>query len=556
LGRTFYVRVRSVDAYQNKSEWVESEGAEQLPGTPDGLAINFVKAEKLKHSKYLMKASWNEVVFAEADIGWYVVQMQSTDHEDTEFNDPDVLVRRRVVDAKRDDDANDYAHAWFGNISRKKIYRFRVRALTKGPVKGAFSDWFPATGGASPTDDDPPPRPENVTIATSATDRVVLAWDPPTISVPTRGTVAGSSGTDAITGTGSKFTVEVEAGATVRFQVGNLDTAITDSATSIAVNEDSTPPSTPFTIRVQRETMNVTARSGGSNPRTYTVTRGYAGTTNASHLAKVMDGDTYVVEKLVAGSRDTSLVLTTNLDWTLSGVRLHVVEEDPEVAFYIAQIGRGADVDLTPSPNVWSAVYAKDRTGANRASFKIPEADFGVVFYGRVQAVDSAFNRSAFVPATVAGNSDPDADGDGATINTGGGMIVATFTKPGDLRVRHYPYKWVNLTGGTLTFHKAIATCGDRENDIGHPEGDDIKLNLRRWEDPNVNGHDPIFDNGGGGDDDTRLTIEDGQYKDTNGPTSFDITSLLNGEAMTVKVTNVGSSAPGRDLEVQVFMRP
>ncbi len=70
--------------------------------------------------------------------------------------------------------------------------------------------------------------------------------------------------------------------------LGTLAAAInTTSSTSIKVTETTTPPATPFVIKVDSEQMNVTARTtgGGCSAPTYcyTVARGYNGTSAATH---------------------------------------------------------------------------------------------------------------------------------------------------------------------------------------------------------------------------------------------------------------------------------
>src|SRR5206468_4101884 len=72
-----------------------------------------------------------------------------------------------------------------------------------------------------------------------------------------------------------------------RVQVGTLNALISNSVTSITVNETSSLPGAtlPINIQIGSEQMTVTARSGSVNPFTYTVTRGIDGTTAAAHSA-------------------------------------------------------------------------------------------------------------------------------------------------------------------------------------------------------------------------------------------------------------------------------
>src|SRR5262249_33487103 len=73
--------------------------------------------------------------------------------------------------------------------------------------------------------------------------------------------------------------------------IGSLAADITAAQTSITVTETTTPHIVPFNIQVGSEQMTVTDRTVGT-PATYTVTRGFNGTTAAAHLsgASVISG--------------------------------------------------------------------------------------------------------------------------------------------------------------------------------------------------------------------------------------------------------------------------
>ena len=71
-----------------------------------------------------------------------------------------------------------------------------------------------------------------------------------------------------------------------RVQAGTLAAGITPTATSITVNETNGIASLlPVNIQIDNEQMTVTARSGATNPRTYTVTRHIDGTTPLAHAS-------------------------------------------------------------------------------------------------------------------------------------------------------------------------------------------------------------------------------------------------------------------------------
>lgn len=255
---------------------------------------------------------------------------------------------------------------------------------------------------------------------------------------------------------------------------------------------------------------------------------------------------------VLAIASDTSLTVDSNLSATVTDVIAYTEEVDHDVAGYDVWISKDDDTFAPPA-------YRRDVDHhTTRIGIRVDDADFGSVFYGRVKTHDASRNRSAWIPATYAGNSTPGTTPEGAAIGAGGGgFVVATFRKIGRVRVKHYANaRWTNTTGGTLTFHRARATVGDKDAGTGAPTGTHgITINLRRWL-ADESAHAPVFDNGAGGDDDTRLYIDPGTYKDVNGPTTFSITSLAADQAISVKVTNVGTTFPGRDLVVQVFMEP
>jgi hypothetical protein len=174
-----------------------------------------------------------------------------------------------------------------------------------------------------------------------------------------------------------------------------------------------------------------------------------------------------------------------------------------------------------------------------------------------------ARNKSRPVPGTSSGNSDPDTSGTGVTIGVGaGGMVVATFSKPGLLRTKHYKQRWQNVTGKTLTFKKARAVVGVRDEPAGshaagtdgHPIGSAVKIQIFRWL-VDESAKNALFTSGGL-DDDDRLRIDAGTHKDVNGPSTFEIPTLLDDQALSVKVAAVGSTFPGEDLVVQIYMEP
>lgn len=261
-----------------------------------------------------------------------------------------------------------------------------------------------------------------------------------------------------------------------------------------------------------------------------------------------MDAETFDVLSI---TDDTHLTLATNAVGTHTAAIPYQEEPDPDVAFYQVWVGTAATVAN-------ATLYKRDRyVHATKKSLRVADADSGLVFYMWVRSVDASGNRSAWIAATAAGNSSSVTAPDGFFVGAGGGGIVVTFRKLGRCRVKHYANaRWTNNTGRTLTFKRARATVGDRELATGAPTGSALKVQLKRWQFVAGDEVNPtsIFQTGGGADDDDRLSIAATKYKDTNGPTTFEITTLLADEAVSMKVAQIGSSQPGDDLVVQVYL--
>lgn len=484
--------VRAIDNDDCAGDWsawtapgLPWTGADPEPPAPTygGTPITFDRIGRGKRRKLRLKFTFNEVVNwdvpggdDEPDMRSYVVVVDRSDDGLTWDGTP--WYRKKIVAAKQDDDADTTRTVHF-IVEPRQWYRVKVKSIDRYNRHGDFSAFTSATW---PGDTTQPPTPLLVRIFETATNRVAVDWDAPTADYPTKGTVSGTSGTATVTGSGTAFLKEVEAGSFVK-----------------------------------------------------------------------ISGNTYKVLRVTS---DTALTLTTNLSTSPSGVVMYEIDEHFDVAGYQVQIAKASTVDTAPTPDEWSDIYMRDRTSGTRRSFKVAEADEGDPFFGRVRAYDAAMNRSRWVYATHAGNSDPDVSGQNSLVGAGGGVVVATFTKPGRLRSRHYPYRWTNNTGRTLTFKRARAVIGIHDSGThpndGCPRGGDVKMNLRLWHDDET--HYPVFDNGVGGDDDERLIIEANTHKDSAPVSTFDLTELEEEQALSVKVTATGTDYAGEDLVVQVFM--
>ena len=264
---------------------------------------------------------------------------------------------------------------------------------------------------------------------------------------------------------------------------------------------------------------------------------------------KIRVGATGDVRTVTAIASDTSATLDANLSTTYSTQVIYLEETDPDVAYY--------DVWLSTTVGFTPPAYKRSRQHhSTRQGIKPKDADLGLVFYARVATVDASRNRSLWIPATVAGNSTPGVTPDGVTVGSGGGYIVATFTKPGRLRVRHYPYRWTNVTGAALTYKKARAVIGLHDgathpND-GCPTGAAVNIQVVEWSADETT-QSNLFAA------DSKLHINADTHKDSTPTTGFDGaagTTLADDEQLSINIKQVGSTYPGEDLVLQVFMTP
>jgi hypothetical protein len=344
-----------------------------------------------------------------------------------------------------------------------------------------------------------------------------------------------------------------------RVQAENTGGCIGDWSawTSWTLANDHVAPPTPTNVKIYATSTNRIVVDWDM-PTQYLPTEGLVAATGTTTLTgtstffnaqigigtKIRIGAAGDVRTVTAIASDTSLTVDSAFT-TFSGQVAFIEEPDPDVAF--------ADVWIDTTVGFDPPAYKRDRFHhASRISVRPADLDLGSTFYGRVRLLDASRNRSAWIPATIAGNSLSGTTPDGVTVGSGGGGVVATFTKMGRLRVKHYSHRrWVNPTGKRLTFKKARATVGDREAGTGAPTGADVKVNARRWLTPETSSSDPIW----ASDDTLRITA--GTYKDVNGPGTFDLIGYLDpDEALTITVKQVGSTFPGEELTVQFFMEP
>lgn len=202
--------------------------------------------------------------------------------------------------------------------------------------------------------------------------------------------------------------------------------------------------------------------------------------------------------------------------------------------------------------STFSTTYKKRRLiSGQRSGIKVPKEDLGPFFYARVRSVNSDGEKSAWIPATIGGNSSPGASPSG--VKPGRSRRIAIpFTKPGEVIAKTYGSGWTADQEYTIVGVRArlgLHDGGTHPND-GTPGGADMLINLRITDDSGTN--IGIFTQ------DNRLKIDAGTHKDTNwireDDSGFNRDTIAENETVYVKVAQVGSSRPGSDLVVMLIL--
>ena len=218
---------------------------------------------------------------------------------------------------------------------------------------------------------------------------------------------------------------------------------------NIGMPLDSTAPPTPLLVTIgDTATDRVVLKWDDPlidipTPGTVAGTTGTTGVTgtSTSFITQVGAGSRVKIDNFIytvkTVTSDTVLTLATNLSTSPTISVLYLVEEDPDVAFYQIQITNTAGI-VNGTPDVYNTVYARDRSRGNRKSFRIPAADKGTTYYGRVRSVDASYNKSLWVAGTSdvgAGNSSTTVAGSGVVIGSAGGKTKVVWHVMGRLRV-------------------------------------------------------------------------------------------------------------------------
>ncbi len=192
-------------------------------------------------------------------------------------------------------------------------------------------------------------------------------------------------------------------------------------------------------------------------------------------------------------------------------------------------------VHWSTSP-AFSTIYRRDRkVHRTQASLKVPGADEGLTFYARVAAVNDHGDedvRSALIPATLAGNSDPLATPDGVQVGKGGsGKDKPAFHMRGRLRVL------AEADSMDLDIDEAMTIVKIRARVKVAPQGAGVVVKLWKNETTLVG----------------TVTIPAGSRR---GVLDGLAVPVADGDGLSVEVAQVGSTFPGKHLTVRVVMEP
>jgi hypothetical protein len=251
---------------------------------------------------------------------------------------------------------------------------------------------------------------------------------------------------------------------------------------------------------------------------------------------------------------DTVLKIQDLWSVTHTAQQLKLVYPDPDVDVFRVQIAKGPHVDTSQTPDEWDRVYDHHRQRGTHHAFKIPQADEDEPYMARVQAIDAALNKSAWVAATRAGNSDPNVDGQRVrllrdrtvkTFTIDKGVIDANgvgYYQPAWKADRDYRVKVVHATAG---LHDAGTHPAD-----GCPDGGPLEMNVR------------IFVSDQSSDvamlaSDAKISITNHTHQDTAGgdDSDFATRNVDQGQHLAIKVTAVPTTVGSVQVSVVLIPR-
>lgn len=184
-----------------------------------------------------------------------------------------------------------------------------------------------------------------------------------------------------------------------------------------------------------------------------------------THFLEEFDvGDVVVVGAVAATvvSVTDATTLAVGVAWTtdLAGVPIYARVNDPNIRRWGVQISRNI---------AFNNLYKHDLIGHTSHNFKIKGPDTGDCFYGRVRAHSDDDTKSAFVNATLLGNSTVGVTPECVTIGSTSGSHQAQFEQKGmlDVGAEIKDVRWTNSTDVPLQYVRARAKVG--VHDTSHP---------------------------------------------------------------------------------------
>jgi len=118
-------------------------------------------------------------------------------------------------------------------------------------------------------------------------------------------------------------------------------------------------------------------------------------------------------KRVTAISSATALTVHSNWSNNYTDQPYMVEDRNSDIRFYQVQLDTATDFD---DPYIFDRRHHR-----SKFSVKIPTADQGNTFYGRVRSVDHEGKHGKWIPATTAGNSSASTTPSGVTIGAGGG---------------------------------------------------------------------------------------------------------------------------------------
>lgn len=398
------------------------DGADPRPPVPTygAFPITFDRKGKDEKHKLRLLFTYDEVKNwdvpggdREDDVRGYDVQIDQAE-DGLSWDGAPYRTQHRPAN---DDDADTTRTAVFPRISRRYWYRARVRTVDRFNRRGDWSAW---TGAALPFDDLRPPTPLDVEIYPLSTDRVVVEWADPVISIPLTGTVAGTSGTATLTGTGTHFLHQVDAGDQIKIE--------SDGATYTVLKVTS---ATALTL-----TTNLATSPSGKK---------------IWEVAEDPDAAFYVVQ--LGEFSHIDLGVTPN-EWDdvyahdrISGNRkaFKIKNADLGLTFF----ARVRSMDAARNRSGWVPAWSRDEHSGDANSSTIADGD-GVVVLPGISDVEAEFHAPR--PGTVST-----------------GQLDAT----GEI-----PKRWFNETAQRLYFQFARMSC-DKDH---RPSGPALLVQIKRFE--------------------------------------------------------------------------